>query len=271
MQDKAVDRSNTLEKEIKEIYCGNLQVRRYLTLMLAESNGLLAAMANNLPLCHRLKPNGKHLIMQKCESREITIYAKQTQCGYEPHYENYTIGRDGYSLHPFQNCFWKDGIVNLNGQSYLWDNTKKEWLLQIPNYHITTIKLTSQFPELEDNELQYSLKHHKAFDLGEFEQSNVLNELVTRIQEGNAESLSSLIMNERVESNFWKLTGWTGNFRSVFIIIGTLFAILSATWVIYPFLSLRKERKRDNFTQLAFRLNEARRNKQNIKPIEQRI
>ena len=148
---------------------------------------------------------------------------------------------------------------------------KKEWLLQIPNYHITTIKLTSQFPELEDNELQYSLKHHKAFDLGEFEQSNVLNELVTRIQEGNAESLSSLIMNERVESNFWKLTGWTGNFRSVFIIIGTLFAILSATWVIYPFLSLRKERKRDNFTQLAFRLNEARRNKQNIKPIEQRI
>ncbi len=64
---------NALLQEIKEIYCGNLQLRKYTTQLLAENNGLLAALANNLPLCSRLKPNGVHLIVQQCKEMNVTI------------------------------------------------------------------------------------------------------------------------------------------------------------------------------------------------------
>ena len=57
--------------------------------------------ANNLPLCHRLKPNGNNLIVQKCELKAIEVTARLKKCGYEPEYQNYTIGKDGYSFHPF--------------------------------------------------------------------------------------------------------------------------------------------------------------------------
>jgi hypothetical protein len=78
-------------------------MRLFKPLMLAESNGLLAAMANNLPECHRIKPNGKHLIVQKFATLIITVSAKQTKCGYEPADNNYTIGRDHSIL--FKNVF----------------------------------------------------------------------------------------------------------------------------------------------------------------------
>jgi hypothetical protein len=68
-----VDRDNQLENEIKAVYCGNLQLRRFTPLMLAESNKLIAAMENNLPVCHRIKLNDKHLIVQKCKSLNITV------------------------------------------------------------------------------------------------------------------------------------------------------------------------------------------------------
>ena len=32
--------------------------------------------ANNLPLCHRLKPNGNNLIVQKCELKAIEVTAR---------------------------------------------------------------------------------------------------------------------------------------------------------------------------------------------------
>ena len=163
IEDKAVARDNKLEEEIKAVYCGNLQLRRFTTLMLAESNGLLAAIANNLPVCHRLKPNGKHLIVQKCGQVNLTISAVQTKCGFEPVYQNYTIGRDGYSLHPFQECFWKDGVTNLNGLSYTWNTEKNAGIQLTPTFHLSTLKLTAKFKELDDNEYKYTLRHHKAF------------------------------------------------------------------------------------------------------------
>ena len=58
MEHQATVNENVLEKEIKKIYCGNLQVRRYTLMLLAEQNGLLAARANKLPACQRLKIYG---------------------------------------------------------------------------------------------------------------------------------------------------------------------------------------------------------------------
>ena len=55
MEHQAVVHDNILAENIRKIYCGNLQMRKHLTMPLAESNGLAAARANNLPQCQRLK------------------------------------------------------------------------------------------------------------------------------------------------------------------------------------------------------------------------
>ena len=208
---------NALLQEIKEIYCGNLQLRKYTTQLLAENNGLLAALANNLPLCSRLKPNGVHLIVQQCKEMNVTIRGQKTKCGYEPQFDIYTIGRDGYSLHPFQECFWKDQIINLNGQSYSWNSTFENYTLVYPTYHLATINLQEKFPDIDDNELEYQFMQHKAYETSEFEQQNVLNELITRIHEENGASVSELMLNKHAESRFWSLSNWTTSLKTSLI------------------------------------------------------
>ena len=65
IEDKSIDRDNALNKEIKEMYCDNLALRRQTALLLAAQNGILAAQLLNLPLCDRVKPMGNYFIIQK--------------------------------------------------------------------------------------------------------------------------------------------------------------------------------------------------------------
>ncbi|EFX65902.1 hypothetical protein DAPPUDRAFT_116854 [Daphnia pulex] len=165
-----------------------------------------AAMANNLPICSRLKPNGVHLIIQQFEAKNVTIRGQKPKCGFEPRFNNYTVGWDCYSLHPFQECFWKDQLINLNGHSYSWNSTSENYTRVYPTYHLATINLQQNFPDLDDNELEYQLLQHKAYETSEFEQKNVINELITRIHEDNGESMSEITLNKHVESRFWSLS-----------------------------------------------------------------
>jgi hypothetical protein len=97
MEHQAIVSENVLEKEIKKIYCGNLQVRRYTLMLLAEQNGLLAARANSLPMCQRLKMYGDYFLVQQCKLENISVGMEKTKCGPEPKFKNYTIGKDGFS------------------------------------------------------------------------------------------------------------------------------------------------------------------------------
>ena len=184
--------------------------------------------------------------------------AKETKCGYEPIYDEYTIGRDGYSLHPFQECFWKDGIVNLNGKSYIWNNAEQEWSQEYPTYHLSTIKLTQKFKELEDNEYTYSFKHHTAFQDREFEQLNVINELVTRIREENADSLSSLVLNGKAESRFWSISGWSKTLKTIFLAAAGIIVALVITYIIAACCKLKIQQHQQDVTNFAVKLQEAR-------------
>ncbi len=73
MEHQAIVSENVLEKEIKKIYCGNLQVRRHTLMLLAEQNGLLAARANNLLMCQRLKMYGDYFLVQQCKFENILV------------------------------------------------------------------------------------------------------------------------------------------------------------------------------------------------------
>jgi hypothetical protein len=63
---------------------------------------------------------GDSFIIQKCNVINIKVGAKETSCGYEPFFNNQTIGRDRYSLHPFRACFWEDGLMHFNLKTYMW-------------------------------------------------------------------------------------------------------------------------------------------------------
>ena len=67
------------------------------------------------------------LLLQKFPMETISITARKTQCGYQPYFENqknvsYTIGKDGWSLHTFMNCFWTGQYVNLNDHTHSYHN-----------------------------------------------------------------------------------------------------------------------------------------------------
>jgi hypothetical protein len=123
------DNLNVLAKEVQNVYCQDLEIKKYQTLLLAQANGLIAARALGLGVCERVESSGLALILQKCTMETIVLKAKRTQCGYQPFYENafnvsYTLGKDGWSLHPFLDCFWTGPYVSINDKIYTYVNDR---------------------------------------------------------------------------------------------------------------------------------------------------
>jgi len=179
------------------------------------------------------------------------VIAKHTQCGFEPNYQNFTIGRDGYSLHPFKECFWKDGIVNLNGKSYSWNEETKKWIRQNPTYHLATLKLTEKFKDLDDQKYQFKSSHHAAYDSNEMEQLNVINELVTRIRSEDTESITNLLQTKKIESQFWNLPEGVHTLRNSITIalLSTIIitALIIASWIAIKSINGNRQKETGDF------------------------
>jgi hypothetical protein len=232
MEHQAVVNENILASEIQSIYCGNLQMRKHLTMLLAESNGLAAARANNLPQCQRLKVLGGYFIIQQCAPINITVGMKMTRCGHEPIYKNFTIGKDGFSLHPFQSCFWKDDTISLQGKAYRWIGEK--WTEIFPTVHLATLHLAQRFSDIVDDEAQYISPASNPFERAEYEQTNSVNEIINAIHETNSNSLSAIIINEHEESRWWSVYSWTNKLQSALVatccVVGGGIVILLLLW-----------------------------------------
>ena len=136
-------------------------------MLLAESNGLAAARANDLPQCQRLKVLGDYFIIQQCARMNITVGMRMTRCVHEPVYKNFTIGRDGFFLHPFQNCFWKDDTVSLQGKANRLIGEK--WTEIFPTVHLATLHLAQRFLDIEDEEARYVSPVSNPFERAEYE------------------------------------------------------------------------------------------------------
>ena len=135
---------NILAEEMKDIFCLASETQRNQAFLLAQTNGLLAARALDMPQCDRIESSGMSLILQRCTTHLINITVNETRCGPQPLYVNeqnrsFTIGKDGWSLHPFSECFWNGQFVNLNGNTYSYVNG--EWKRQ--TLYVTNYKLSS--------------------------------------------------------------------------------------------------------------------------------
>ena len=205
-----VDTDNKLADEVRQLYCklSNLQQTQILALSLQD--GLLAAAALKLKTCERLVGNGHSLILQQCKISRTEILSKETKCGQQPFYNNtnlnkiFTVAKNGWSLHPFSDCYWSSNLVSMNGKTYEWhfNSTFSDWVEQKPTIHLHHLELISQFNEIPLNDDDFQLKSHSAYDAIAVEQLSVLSELVGKISETNVNSLSDLLLTEQSTSNF---------------------------------------------------------------------
>ena len=182
-----------MANEIRQLYCELSALKRYQAIMLSHTSGLLAAQGLKLPLCSRTIGNGNMLILQQCEPVTVFLSAKLTSCGYEPFVQinstNYTIGKDGFSLHPFQECLWPLPYVSIQKNDYTWANG--EWKKINGSLHISKLELVSRFSDVLLKTYDYLPRHHSIYDNG-VEQMNVMSELISHMQISNTNSLSTI-------------------------------------------------------------------------------
>ena len=192
---------------------------------MAQTNGLLAAAALDLPTCARLKGLGQTVLVQQCTVRRANVTAKETECGYQPYFlyndMNYTIGTDGWLIHPFTDCFWKSQYVNLNGKTHSWQKqgTEWEWIEQKETIHYAHLELITEFKEVELNDYNYEIRSHPAHNVNDLENINVLNELIGRIEDSNSDSLSDLVASRQQNTNIKNVFSWTEKLKIIIITI----------------------------------------------------
>ena len=233
---QAAAHETQLANEIKQIYCKITTIQRNQALLLAQSNGLLAAQALNLKKCSRVSGSGSALTLQQCTIVPIQLTAKLTACGYQPFFQglslNFTIGKDGWSLHPFQECFWSTDYVSLNGLTYRWIND--DWKVEEPSIHLTKLNLVNKFEDIPLKAYDYLPHHHSIYDANALEQTNVMADLISRIQLSNTNSLSSLVLDKKTSSNFLDASNWTNIFKyGLLALISFIFSILLLYVIIF--------------------------------------
>ena len=240
------DQESTLAQEIREIYCSTATDHKLNLVAMAQTNGLLAAsVLFPTKTCAKLTGMGQVILLQQCRQETVTLTHKETRCGIEPIIENengppLTLARDGMSTYPFAECYWPNGIINVNGKPH--EFKKGIWIQREPTVHFKHLKLIEHFPKLQDNSIDYLLNPRQVHENRGIEQANVLAELVARIQQTNANSLDPLVLSETSSSNFWDISGWMSKLKiilfSVIGIIGTAI-IIAVTIKILPITKIR--------------------------------
>ncbi|XP_045027918.1 uncharacterized protein LOC123471081 [Daphnia magna] len=227
------EHENILAKEIRDVYCQLSTIKKTQAVILAQSNGILAASALGLPICTRLQGFGQAMTLHQCETNRIFISTKESKCGFQPFFtyedKNCTIGVDGWSIHPYSDSFWNTHLVNLNGFHHTWEHnsTDGEWVKQKENIHMPNLDLITEFEELHLNDFDCSLKSHPAHETMEMDQLNILNDLVGLMQESNSESVSDIVMSEKQDNQIGTMFSWFDTLKILILsIIGFIIFIV---------------------------------------------
>lgn len=78
---------------------------------------------------------------------------------------------------------------------------KRDWNKPDKAIHITQLNLIERFIELPIHSYELHAVHHLMYDGINLDQLNVLTDLISKLQEVNAESISELSMNIQAKSN----------------------------------------------------------------------
>jgi hypothetical protein len=154
------------------------------------------------------------MLLQQCETKTVAILAVETQCGFQPFFTyasaNFTVGMDGWSIHPYSDCFWKTNYVNLNGNAFAWEHnaTGGDCIRQNLTVHTTHLDLIAEFEELQLSDFDFALKAHPELDVMEMEQLNILNDLVGRLHGIETKTLSDIVVTEEQNNSIGTMFSW---------------------------------------------------------------
>ena len=146
------------------------------------------------------------LLLQQCNPVPVEIYALESdKCGFQPLFRyqnrNFTIGLDGWSMHPFSPCFWPTHFININGKTYSYESdsensTKVDWKLKEATVHASNLDLISKFDDDVVKNYNFELQRHPAYETNSFEQLNIVADIIGRIQESEDGTLERLTVSE---------------------------------------------------------------------------
>ena len=220
-----IEISNQLNDEIRNVYCESLKTKQFLTMTTAQSSPMLAGIILGLPTCQRVQADGQTMIIQQCKKTTVKVEAEKTKCGFEPKFNGYTVGKDGFTRTKFRPCTWSNGHVNLNGKTFEYVN--ESWNPIKPNIKISSIGLKSHFEEEVDIEAKYLHNLETSFHSKENEQMNMISELMAVMQHDAINPISPILSHFAEQTRFdWSWTNWFSNFTSFFTIVSIVMICL---------------------------------------------
>ena len=225
MEDQAIERENVLAKEIRQFYCQVKRLRKFQALLIAQSSGITAAKALNIKdQCSHLQATGENLLLQQCQPKSVTFTAVKTNCGFEPFVNGSTIAKDGYSLVPFQPCYWQGSMATFNGRPYKFLNDS--WLIINSSIKIDNLHLIDHFQTLPDKELEYLLQINATQRHILTDQINIFGDITAQMSLTNTESATPILKNTDHSAMFnWTFT-WLRNIKIAIITLITLIILI---------------------------------------------
>ena len=227
-----VDHENKLAAESRQLYCEIAAIKKAQAISLSQTNGILAAATLDLPVCSRLKGLGQTILLQRCAQKIVNVSAIETECGFQPYFSynnmSYTIGIDGWSIHPFSECFWKSQYITLNGKTFKWKkiNNTWDWVQQSTTIHYSNLELISEFKEVKLNDFNYELKAHPAHNLNDLENINVLTDLIGHIENSRSDTLSDVVISRQQNTNLAQMFDWSDKLKPIITVVFSLIFLL---------------------------------------------
>ena len=226
-QQMALDHENLLAKEAQELYCELLKLRHTQLVVSSQWSGLLSAKSLNFDQCSKITNIGQTLLLQECKTVTVKISAVESRCGFQPflqyNSQNYTVGKDGLSLHPFDECFWNSHLIPINDKTYFWRHdgniSNGDWIEQPGTIPIQGLDLISGFQHTILKDYDYELRSHYAHEQENFESINILSELMGHLQGEGESSISNLIFSQKKEVDFGNMFTWTNTLKIGFLAV----------------------------------------------------
>jgi len=116
-----IQHENELAREIRQIYCKGFSASQTPSGDTVADKRIVSRIGTRI--ANMLVPIRFRSIFALTGVRKSSslCHGTRKKFGYQPftvyNNKNDTIGTDGWSIHPFSNCFWKSNLINLNGKN----------------------------------------------------------------------------------------------------------------------------------------------------------
>ena len=155
---------------------------------------------------------------------------EKTNCGPQPHYENFTLGLSGWELVPYHPCYWKGNLVNINGKPYT--HRDNEWQEVKPNMKMATHHLIYAFNHSVNKSSRYINTLNPAYRATTLSHGDLMAELLSVMAEHQLESNNEVHVGQIVadtvkEKRLSFVYSWITPLFSTFWIIVAVFVFLT--------------------------------------------